>query len=1180
MFSYNINYYGTILHFLKQFQLEILRYIKYAIILNQPIFQGGPVNKTTFLLCMLLVLIPVISESKIIQFPLDDNTLGKVIENATDGDIVLLADGTTHMCTETIRIDKDITIKSDGNAKGCTILFQGNGQFRFTQPGRSVIPKLGSIKFMKAENTAIYIESASPEFEGCTFTENSGVNGGAVSIKNGQPLFSECYFLENNAQNGGAFYLDENAKVAFNACKMYTNTAVINGGGLYINKSSAMFVSTNIYYNTADTGGGIFMNESSLSFADCGINSNTANTSGGGAFISKASEINTYQCDVINNSCNNGNGGGLYIENIQDLILEAFKIENNSANNGAGIYITNAKRTEIQQCIIYNNQAFYNGGAIFLKDAESTKLMNLLVSENDADLDGGGIFFENCITGVNIIFCTFARNSSKRSAMDTGIIYLNNTPARIINSILWNDGYNEIESVNIDQYPLSITYSDVQMSYTNNVYDGEGNINKDPIFENDSRQDSRYLHLDDLNDDLKSSPCINSGILEEGIPQVDLYHVNRTKHGKSADMGAIEYITRGAELNASSKYGRDPLLVDFDCIAGENKPYTYSIDFGDGSEIVENSNGSFSHRYSGGLFYPECTIILKHNPTIYSIPDTVTINVSSFEWRFDTGGAIESSPAIGHDGSIYVGSDSGAMFGVNTDGTKKWRFQTGGRIVSSPSVYSNTVIFGSEDKSVYKVNAKTGTKIWRFETSGEIYSSPAIDKSGNIYIGSCDSHLYAITPDGQKKWSFLTNNRVISSPSIVYYTNKFDNTINTIYIGSQDNHLYALDLETGTLEWSFDVGADVWGSPAISDDRSIYVAGAEALGDAHQIHLFALNPNGTIKWKHEMLRGAYASPILFSGTASNQTVGMVLMGSYDNNLYNLSFSGYEKWAFPTQSDYVRPADILSSPAVGSSGIIYFGSENHYIYAIEQEKGRIRWSYKTEGPVYSSPVIDNNVLYVGSFDHYLYAIRTNDETLSETSPWPVYHQNPAHHSCLTIFEETMPPTIQKTYPAHNETGLAANVPITLSVTFTKLMDEDTIDISFESALESNVLPSNKIKCDKIFVDDRQVTVASFQPLSSTLEPDTRYKIKISSTAVDEKMNKMQGDWIWVFYSETTEDKADSSGIRGCFIDSVLYNYKKHHVGWYPFFQCQQSIFQVPTFFDVHSNKYNESYRAGD
>jgi hypothetical protein len=33
--------------------------------------------------------------------------------------------------------------------------------------------------------------------------------------------------------------------------------------------------------------------------------------------------------------------------------------------------------------------------------------------------------------------------------------------------------------------------------------------------------------------------------------------------------GAIEYITRGAELNASSKYGRDPLLVDFDCIAGE-----------------------------------------------------------------------------------------------------------------------------------------------------------------------------------------------------------------------------------------------------------------------------------------------------------------------------------------------------------------------------------------------------------------------------------------------------------------------------------------------------------------------------------------------------------------------------------------------------------------------------------
>jgi parallel beta-helix repeat protein len=1096
---------------------------------------------------MLFVLIPVISESTTIQLSLNDKTIGQAISIAVDGDTILLANG-THKCTETVLINKGITIKSEGN--GCTIVFQGDGQLKFyrsVNTENNVYSKLENITFMNAIETAIYCENASPEFEACTFTNNNGNDGGAVYCKNGKPVFSQCGFFENYAKNGGALYLDENADVTFDECLVYTNTADNNGGGIYIHKNaSPVFFINYISYNTADAGGGLFVNESNPSFAMLRVESNIANTNGGGLYISNASEINTYQFIVINNTCY-GNGGGLYINNTQNIILEGISIESNSSINGAGIYLENSPTPEIRQCQIYGNKASNNGGAIYLRNSKASRLVNLLVSENVAALDGGGVYFDNCDTGSNIIFCTFARNSSKNT-LDTGIVYLNNTSANIVNSILWNDGYDEIESINIGQ--LSVQYSDVEvLPYTNNVYHGEGNINKDPLFENKSnKDDSRYLHLEDLNNMMESSPCINAGILNDTFPQVDLFNVDRTKHGQTADMGAIEYITRGAELTASPEFGRDPLSVDLVCkaiLSNDNQSYTFSIDFGDGSEIMENSHGSFYHKYRGGLFHPECTIILKENPSIFSIPNTLTINVSSFQWKFDTGGVIESSPAIGQDGTIFVGSDTGVMFAINPDGTKKWRFQTGGRITSSPAVYSNTVIFGSEDSFVYKVDATNGNKIWQFDTYGEVYSSPAIDKSGNIYIGSCDYNLYAITPDGHRKWSFFSNNRITSSPSIVYYTNQFDDAINTIYIGSHDNHMYVLNLETGALQWSIDVGGDVWGTPAISNDRTIYIAAAEVAGEANYINLFALNPNGSIKWKHEMLRGAYASPILFSDTIKSQTVGMILMGSYDNNLYGLSYSGNEEWTFPTKSDAgVRPADILSSPAVGSSGIIYFGSENHSIYAIDYEKGRIRWSYKTDGPIYSSPVLDNNVLYVGSFDHYLYAIRTNDKTLSTTSPWPVYHQNSAHHSCITIDENTMPPTILSTYPAHNQTGLAANVPITLSVTFSKVMNTDTIDIAFESALETEALPHNKITFENIFIDDNQVTVASFQPLSSTLEPDLRYKVKISSTAVDAKRNKLQGDWTWVFFSESDEEDGNPSGMRGCFIDTLFqYIYLK-------------------------------------
>jgi len=1106
------------------------------------------VSKTTILFCMLLVLIPVISKSKTIQFPLNYDTIGKAIKNATNGDTVLLADG-THSCTETILIDKGITIKAD--TKGCTIVFQSSGQIRFVGLANSennVISKLSNITFKNALNTAVYCENTSPEFEECTFTKNSGVNGGAIYCKNGEPIFSNCQFIDNNAQNGGALYLDENANATFNECYVESNTAV-NGGGIFIQKSSPFFLITYIQLNTADTGGGIYIDKSEPSFGICRLESNVANLNGGGMFISNTTKISTYQYFIHQNSCT-GNGGGLYIENSPSITMEGATIDSNKANDGAGIYIINSETPVIQQCKLYGNKASNNGGAMYLNNAHTTRLINLLVSENDA-LDGGGFYFENCETGSQIIFCTFARNTST-NPIDTGIVYFNDSSASIVNSILWNEGYNEIESINTNQEPL-ITYSDVEMPYTYEVKPGEGNINKDPLFENKSnKDDNRYLHLEDLNLEMKSSPCINTGKLDASLPQIDLYNVNRSKHGQSADMGAIEYITRGAELTANPEFGRDPLSVDLICKAiqsNDNQSYTFSIDFGDGSEIMENSHGSFNHKYSGGLFNPVCTIILKDNPSIYSIPDTITINVSSFEWRFNTGGVIESSPALGPDGTIYVGSDSGAMFGINPDGTQKWRYQTGGRITSSPAVYSNTVIFGSEDSFVYKVDADTGQKIWQFDTYGEIYSSPAIDKSGNIYIGSCDYNLYAITPDGHRKWTYFTNNRVISSPAIEYYIDAFDNVINTVYIGSHDNHLYALNLETGRLQWSLDVGGDIWGTPAISDDRSIYVVGAELLGAATTLNLFALNPDGSIKWKHEMQRGAYASPILFSDTIKSQTVGMVLIGSYDNKLYGLSYSGDEVWAFPTQSNPgVRPADIVSSPAVGSTGIIYFGSENNWIYAIDYEKGRIRWSYKTEGPIYSSPVINNNVLYVGSFDHYLYAIRANEETMSQTSPWPVYHQNLAHHSCISIDYDSMPPTIIKTYPAHNETGLAANVPITLTVTFSKAMDTSSIDIAFESALETNTLPNNKIKFENPFIDGRQVTVASFQPLSSTLEPDTRYKVKISSTAVDAtKKYSLQGEWTWVFFSESDERNDDSSGVRGCFIDSLpCYIFKKSYL----------------------------------
>jgi len=57
-------------------------------------------------------------------------------------------------------------------------------------------------------------------------------------------------------------------------------------------------------------------------------------------------------------------------------------------------------------------------------------------------------------------------------------------------------------------------------------------------------------------------------------------------------------------------------------------------------------------------------------------------------WTFDTGGPIYSSPVLGEDGTIYIGSDSGKLFAITPNGSKKWEITPwpGGPIHSVPAI--------------------------------------------------------------------------------------------------------------------------------------------------------------------------------------------------------------------------------------------------------------------------------------------------------------------------------------------------------------------------------------------------------------------------------------------------------------------------------------------------------------
>jgi outer membrane protein assembly factor BamB len=98
--------------------------------------------------------------------------------------------------------------------------------------------------------------------------------------------------------------------------------------------------------------------------------------------------------------------------------------------------------------------------------------------------------------------------------------------------------------------------------------------------------------------------------------------------------------------------------------------------------------------------------------------------------------------------------------------------------------------------------------------------------------------------------------------------------------------------------------------------------------------------------------------------------GVVYAGSYDGRLYALNAStGAKRWKFNTGGS------IYSSPAV-ANGLVYVGANNtHKVYALNASTGAERWAFTTGGPN-STPAVANGVVYVSSADHKLYALNAS------------------------------------------------------------------------------------------------------------------------------------------------------------------------------------------------------------
>lgn len=238
------------------------------------------------------------------------------------------------------------------------------------------------------------------------------------------------------------------------------------------------------------------------------------------------------------------------------------------------------------------------------------------------------------------------------------------------------------------------------------------------------------------------------------------------------------------------------------------------------------------------------------------------------------------------------------------------------------------------------------------------------------HTGKIDSKPVSSNP--HTLWRVKTEGQVISSPVV---------SGNVLYIGSEDGLLYAINSLTGNIEWTFETNGPINSTPAIFKNKIMFLS--------YDGKFYTLNKsNGKLLWSFEtggesrhLIKDYFTgefSPDFWDFYLSSPTVknGVVYFGSSDSTVYALDINNGEI-VWRSQLEY----RIHTSPAIYDS-LLFVGDWGSNIYCLDISNGNQVWSYTTGRDtttyiwlgIQSSPTVDENAIYIGSRDGKVYSFK--------------------------------------------------------------------------------------------------------------------------------------------------------------------------------------------------------------
>jgi len=402
-------------------------------------------------------------------------------------------------------------------------------------------------------------------------------------------------------------------------------------------------------------------------------------------------------------------------------------------------------------------------------------------------------------------------------------------------------------------------------------------------------------------------------------------------------------------------------------------------------------------------------------PAVYKIDDThLVIGNSSFET--ETGRILWTSPDFSASlaplfaANVYSPEEKMFYTKVNSY-VQAWDFSasskppklawstyvSGSGSVGSGIQYGDGKVFpGSFEPHQVALDAKTGNVLWDTETKGAMLFSGSYYQGKFIRAGSHDNTIYAFNAiNGEILWTFNPNTKD------GYFCVGSATAYGMVYALNRDGHLYALDVNTGNEVWKYKGPGPLMfpGNPTIADGKIYATTGqAASYTKEHTESEFACLDayTGTLIWKlsmeafapRESVAVAYGKLYLIPGDVTT-AVDSISGDEYEtkNQVWAIGSSSWPMWrrdpshsasgqsgpaALTLRWKFTTSGAIVSSPSM-VDGIVYVGSQDKNIYALDARSGRFIWNFSTTSPIKSSPAVAEGKVYTGADDGYIYCL---------------------------------------------------------------------------------------------------------------------------------------------------------------------------------------------------------------